>query len=83
MKIVILDGYTLNPEYKNSNQIDFSSLENIANTKNEVIFYERTSPTQTIERIADAQIGTSLFISSLRCKLVNLLQFLTALRNCN
>jgi glycerate dehydrogenase len=56
MKIVILDGYTLNPEYKNSNQIDFSSLENIANTKNEVIFYERTSPTQTIERIADAQI---------------------------
>lgn len=56
MKIVILDGYTLNPEYKNSNQIDFSILENIANTKNEVIFYERTSPTQTIERIADAQI---------------------------
>ena len=56
MKIVILDGYTLNPEFKNSNQIDFSSLENIANTKNEVIFYERTSPSQTIERIADAQI---------------------------
>lgn len=56
MKIVILDGYTLNPEYKNSDEIDFSSLENICGSKNEVIFYERTQANQTIQRIADAQI---------------------------
>ena len=56
MKIVILDGNTLSPQNKNSKDIDFSVLGNIAGTKNEVIFYERTNENQTVSRIADSQI---------------------------
>lgn len=56
MKIVILDGNTLSPQNHPSKDIDFSVLENIAGTKNEVIFYERTNKNQTVSRIADSQI---------------------------
>ena len=56
MKIVILDGYTLNPSDKNPKDLDFSILENLCGTQNQVVVYDRTESSQTIERIADAQI---------------------------
>ena len=56
MKIVILDGYTLNPSDKNPTDLDFSILENICGTQNQVIVYDRTESSQTVQRIDDAQI---------------------------
>ena len=56
MKIVILDGYTLNPSDKNPKDLDFSILENLCGTQNQVVVYDRTESSQTIERIGDAQI---------------------------
>ena len=56
MKIVILDGYTLNPSDKNPTDLDFSILENLCGTQNQVVVYDRTESSQTIERIGDAQI---------------------------
>lgn len=45
MKIVILDGYTLNP-----GDLSWSELEKLG----EVIVYDRTAPNQIVERIGDA-----------------------------
>ena len=56
MKIVILDGYTLNPSDKNPKDLDFSILENLCGTQNQVIVYDRTESSQTVQRIDDAQI---------------------------
>ena len=56
MKIVILDGYTLNPSDKNPTDLDFSILENLCGTQNQVIVYDRTESSQTVQRIDDAQI---------------------------
>ena len=56
MKIVILDGYTLNPSDKNPTDLDFSILENLCGTENQVIVYDRTESSQTVQRIDDAQI---------------------------
>lgn len=56
MKIVILDGYTLNPSDKNPKDLDFSILENLCGTQNQVIVYDRTESFQTVQRIDDAQI---------------------------
>ena len=56
MKIVILDGYTLNPSDKNPKDLDFSILGNLCGTQNQVVVYDRTESSQTIERIEDAQI---------------------------
>ena len=56
MKIVILDGYTLNPSDKNPTDLDFSILENLCGTQNQVIVYDRTESSQTAQRIDDAQI---------------------------
>ena len=56
MKIVILDGYTLNPSEKNPKDLDFSILENLCGTQNQVIVYDRTESSQTVQRIDDAQI---------------------------
>ncbi|MDQ0359630.1 D-2-hydroxyacid dehydrogenase [Breznakia pachnodae] len=47
MKIVILDGYTLNPE-----DLDWSIFDNMG----EVICYERTSPEDILARSKDADI---------------------------
>lgn len=47
MKIVVLDGYTANP-----GDLDWSVLESIA----ELHVYERTSPSQIIERAKDAEV---------------------------
>ena len=56
MKIVILDGYTLNPSDKNPTDLDFSILENLCGTQNQVIVYDRTESSQTVQRIDDTQI---------------------------
>ena len=56
MKIVILDGYTLNPSDKNPTDLDFSILENLCGTQNQVVVYDRTESSQTVQRIDDAQI---------------------------
>ena len=47
MKIVILDGYTANP-----GDLSWKELE----TLGEVTVYERTNPTETVARAADAEI---------------------------
>ena len=47
MKIVVLDGFTLNP-----GDLDWSELEKIGNVE----VYERTSPDQLLLRAADAEI---------------------------
>lgn len=47
MKLVILDGYTLNP-----GDLNFDKLNELA----EVTVYDRTPPEQVIERIGDAEI---------------------------
>lgn len=47
MKLVILDGYTLNP-----NDLSFDKLNELA----EVTVYDRTSPEKIIERIGDAEL---------------------------
>jgi len=47
MKIVILDGYTLNP-----GDLSWDALKALG----DVVVYDRTSPDQTIERIGDAEI---------------------------
>lgn len=46
MKIVILDGFTLNP-----GDLDWSPVEALG----EVIYYDRTPPTEVVERIGDAE----------------------------
>lgn len=47
MKIVVLDGYTLNP-----GDLHWSELESLG----ELTVYERTSPTQFLDRCSDAEI---------------------------
>ena len=47
MKIVILDGYTANP-----GDLSWNGLEKLG----EVSVYDRTKPSETLERVADAEI---------------------------
>ncbi len=47
MKIVVLDGYTTNP-----NDLSWKELENIG----EVTIYDHTSPSETVQRTEDADI---------------------------
>ena len=47
MKIVVLDGYTLNP-----GDISWNGLEELGELK----VYDRTSPEEVITRIGDAEI---------------------------
>ncbi len=47
MKLVVLDGYTLNP-----GDLDWADLESIGECR----IYDRTPPHQVVERIGDAQI---------------------------
>lgn len=47
MKLVVLDGYTLNP-----GDLDWSSMESLGETK----IYDRTSENEIFDRIQDADI---------------------------
>ena len=47
MKIVVLDGYTLNP-----GDISWEGLEALG----EVTVYDRTKPEEVVERIGDAEV---------------------------
>ena len=47
MKIVVLDGYTLNP-----GDISWEGMEALG----EVTVYDRTKPEEVVERIGDAEV---------------------------
>ena len=48
MKIVVLDGYTLNP-----GDLSWAELETIGN----LVVYDRTAPDQVVERAKEASLS--------------------------